>query len=122
MAMIDLYKINRKMKNFLTIFVLLAFASTEAFSPTAPYDSTNKPVLLSKQFTFTEGASVDKKGNVFFTDQPNNKIWEYDTNGKLSVFLDNAGRANGMYFDAKGNLIVCADEHNQLWSVSPKKK
>lgn len=65
---------------------------------------------------------MDKKGNVFFTDQPNNKIWEYDTNGKLSVFLDNAGRANGMYFDAKGNLITCADEHNQLWSISPKKK
>ncbi len=81
-----------------------------------------KPLLISKQFSFTEGASVDKKGNVFFTDQPNNKIWEYDTNGKLSVFLDNAGRANGMYFDAKGNLITCADEHNQLWSISPKKK
>jgi len=81
-----------------------------------------KPQLISKQFSFTEGASVDKKGNVFFTDQPNNKIWEYDTNGKLSVFLDNAGRANGMYFDAKGNLITCADEHNQLWSISPAKK
>ncbi|MDB5117819.1 MAG: gnl [Mucilaginibacter sp.] len=81
-----------------------------------------KPQLISKQFSFTEGASVDKKGNVFFTDQPNDKIWEYDVNGKLSVFLDKAGRANGMYFDKKGNLIACADENNQLWSISPKKE
>jgi len=86
------------------------------------FASGAKPQLISKQFSFTEGASVDKKGNVFFTDQPNNKIWEYDTDGKLSVFMDNAGRANGMYFDAKGNLITCADEHNQLWSISPNKK
>jgi len=78
--------------------------------------------LISKQFSFTEGASVDKEGNVFFTDQPNNKIWKYDVDGKLSVFLDNAGRSNGTYFDAKGNLITCADEQNQLWSITPKKR
>src|ERR1043165_5974281 len=39
--------------------------------------------LVSKQFSFTEGPAADKKGNVFFTDQPNNKIWKYDTNGEL---------------------------------------
>ncbi len=86
------------------------------------YDTTAKPKLISKQFSFTEGPSVDKKGNVFFTDQPNNKIWEYSTDGKLSVFMDNAGRSNGTYFDNKGNLISCADEHDQLWSISPNKK
>ena len=37
-------------------------------------------------------------------------------------FLDSAGRSNGMYFDKKGNLITCADENEQLWSVSPDKK
>ena len=35
--------------------------------------------LVSHAFTFTEGASTDQHGNIFFTDQPNNKIWEYDT-------------------------------------------
>jgi gluconolactonase len=78
--------------------------------------------LISNQFKFTEGPATDKDGNIFFTDQPNNKIWEYDTNGNLSLFLDNAGRSNGMFFDNEGNLISCADEHNQLWSISPEKK
>jgi gluconolactonase len=77
-----------------------------------------KAHLISDQFSFTEGASVDKKGNVFFTDQPNNKIWKYSTDGKLSVFLENAHRANGMYFDKKGNLIVCADEVDELLKIS----
>ncbi|MEO6521669.1 MAG: SMP-30/gluconolactonase/LRE family protein [Mucilaginibacter sp.] len=80
------------------------------------------PQLVSSQFSFTEGPAVDKKGNVFFTDQPNNKIWKYSTDGKLSLFLDSAGRSNGTYFDKKGNLIACADEKDQLWSISPKGK
>jgi len=110
------------MKNKLSVLFLLIISSLSTFAQVVPYDTLNKPQVISKQFSFTEGASVDKKGNVFFTDQPNNKIWEYSTDGKLSVFLDSAGRSNGMYFDAKGNLVTCADEHDQLWSISPKGK
>lgn len=79
-------------------------------------------VLVSSQFSFTEGPAADKSGNVFFTDQPNDKIWKYDTNGKLSIFMEKSGRSNGLYFDKKGNLIACADEQNQLWKISPSKK
>lgn len=75
--------------------------------------------LITNQFGFTEGPAVDKKGNIFFTDQPNNTIWKYDRYGKLTIYLKNAGRSNGMYFDQQGNLITCADEHNQLWQIQP---
>lgn len=73
--------------------------------------------LISSQFKFTEGPSVDRDGNIFFTDQPNNQIWKYGINGELSLFMANAGRANGTYFDKKGNLIACADEQNELWLI-----
>jgi gluconolactonase len=112
----------KKIDKFILLALLALFCTSAAIAQTVPYDTLNKPVLISKQFSFTEGASVDKKGNVFFTDQPNNKIWEYSTDGKLSLFLDSAGRSNGMYFDHKGNLVTCADEHEQLWSISPDKK
>lgn len=79
-------------------------------------------VQVSKQFTFTEGPAVDKKGNIFFTDQPNDKIWKYDTHGKLSLFMDKTGRSNGLYFDKKGNLIACADEKNEIWVINNGKK
>ncbi|MFD0941125.1 SMP-30/gluconolactonase/LRE family protein [Pedobacter boryungensis] len=83
---------------------------------------TNKPLfkdslkLISSQFKFTEGASVDKKGNVFFSDQPSNTIWKYSVDGNLSLFTDKSGRANGTYFDKKGNLLACADENFQILS------
>jgi len=78
--------------------------------------------LVSGQFSFTEGPAANNKGDIFFTDQPNDKIWKYSIDGKLTVFLDKSGRSNGMYFDNKGHLISCADEKNELWSINPKGK
>jgi gluconolactonase len=78
--------------------------------------------LVSKQFKFTEGPTVDKKGNIYFTDQPNDKIWKYDTKGNLTVFMDKTGRSNGLHFDNKGNLLACADEKNELWAIDAKKQ
>jgi gluconolactonase len=75
--------------------------------------------LLADSFKFTEGPATDAEGNVFFTDQPNNKIYKWSVDGKLSVFLDSAGRANGLYFDKAGNLWACADLKNELWKITP---
>ncbi len=75
--------------------------------------------LIGDGFRFTEGPARDRHGNVFFTDQPNNRIIKWDAaTGALSVFMDQAGRSNGMYFDKAGNLFTCADMDNQLWKVS----
>ena len=74
---------------------------------------------LAGGFDFTEGPTCDADGNVFFTDQPNNRILKWSVDGRLSTFLQPAGRANGMCFDAAGHLIACADERNQLWSIAP---
>lgn len=77
---------------------------------------------LSGEFKFTEGPSCDKDGNVYFTDQPNNRIMKWSTDGKLTTFLENAGHANGMNFDKDGNLLACADEKTELWSITPDGK
>ena len=77
---------------------------------------------LAGDFKFTEGPTADKEGNIFFTDQPNNRIMKWSVDGKLSTFLKPAGRANGMFFDTKGNLIACADEKMELWSITPDGK
>lgn len=77
---------------------------------------------LAGVFEFTEGPTSDTAGNVFFTDQPNNRIMKWSVSGELSTFMQPAGRANGMYFDPKGNLLACADEKTELWSVAPDGK
>jgi gluconolactonase len=76
-----------------------------------------RPEKLAGGFSFTEGPAVDAKGNVYFTDQPNNKILKWSVDGKLTVFCEDCGRANGMYFDRKGNLLTCSDLDNELWSI-----
>jgi len=81
-----------------------------------------KLTLLADSFKFTEGPATDKQGNVFFTDQPNNRILEWSVDGKLSTFMSDSGRSNGMYFDRSGNLYACADLHNQLWEIDPATK
>src|SRR3954468_3614469 len=82
-----------------------------------------KVEALSEGYIFTEGPAVDREGNVFFTDQPNDRIVKYSAaDGSFADWLKPAGRSNGLYFDPAGNLIACADEKNELWSISPEKK
>lgn len=75
-----------------------------------------KAVKLADGFKFTEGPAVDRDGNVYFTDQPNDRILVWTLDGELKTFLSETGRANGLYFDRKGNLLSCSDLKNELWS------
>ena len=116
-----------KSPHFILLLLLLFWKGT--FAQTGNNNSESKIlaadaklVLIDSSFSFTEGPATDKAGNIFFTDQPNDNIWEYNIDGKLSLFMHGAKRSNGMYFDAKGNLISCADESNQLIAISSKKK
>lgn len=81
------------------------------------------PIVLSSQFTFTEGPASDKFGNVYFTDQPNDKIyfWNWKTN-KIELFLDKTGRANGTYFDKNDNLVTCSDDNGEIWKINKNKE
>lgn len=80
-----------------------------------------RPELVSSDFKFTEGPASDADGNVFFTDQPNDRIMKWSTNGVVTEYMRGAGRSNGLYFDGSGNLLACADEKNELWSIDPGK-
>jgi gluconolactonase len=84
-----------------------------------PIIADEKLQKLADDFAFTEGPACDARGNVFFTDQPNNRILKWSIEGKLSTYMQPCGRANGLSFDTKGNLWACADEKNELWRISP---
>ena len=79
-------------------------------------------VKLAGEFSFTEGPAADKAGNVYFTDQPNDRILKWSTKGVLSTFMQPSGRSNGMFFDSKDNLWSCADEKNEIWRIKPGEK
>ncbi len=104
-----------------TIFLAIILGSAVTVFAEGVVAPDAKLQKLSSGFQFTEGPTLDAHDNLFFVDQPNNRIMEWSADGKLSTFLQPSGRANGMMFDAQGNLIACADEHNQLWSIAPDK-
>ena len=63
-------------------------------------------VKIAGGFEFTEGPATDAGGNVFFTDQPNDRILEWHAaDGKITTFLQGCGRANGTCFDAQGRFV-----------------
>ena len=83
--------------------------ASNIFDPSGLVSSSQQGqlVTLGAGFSFTEGPAVDRHGNVFFTDQPNDRIYRWDAGtGKITLFLEGTGRANGMAFDSDGNLIA----------------
>mgnify|MGYP001227685863 CR=1 FL=1 len=77
---------------------------------------------LADGFQFTEGPAVDKQGQVYFSDIPNERIHVWSLDGKLSTFRQQSGRSNGLFFDRDGNLLCCEGGARRVTSVSPSGK
>jgi gluconolactonase len=108
---------------FLVLSLVLLSSQAALFAADEPIVPPGAKVeKLADDFKFTEGPASDAEGNVFFTDQPNNRILKWSVDGKLSTFLEPSGRSNGLCFDRKGNLWTCADEKNELWRIDPAGK
>ena len=74
------------------ICLLIAVCGVNVFAADIVADGA-KLELLSRGFSFTEGHAVDAVGNVYFTDQPNDRILIWDTKNVLSVFMKPCGRS-----------------------------
>ncbi len=112
-------------KNKISLFVLSFFVIINTFSQEKKSTIIAKGAILTKlggEYAFTEGPAADADGNVFFTDQPNDKIYRWSANdGTITIFMDRTSRSNGLYFDREGNLLACADAENKLLSIDKEK-
>lgn len=112
-------------KSLICLVVVFGFSALLCAQETGLEAIIEKGAKLEKVvdgFQFTEGPVADKKGNIYFTDQPNDRILKWDNKKGLSVFLQPSGRSNGLGFDKEGNIWACADEKNEIWKISPDKK
>ena len=71
---------------------------------------------------FTEGPVADAQGNVYFTDQPNDRILKWSIEGKLSTFMQPCGRSNGRSAASKETSGRAADAKNEMWRIDPAGK
>ncbi|MEM7231079.1 MAG: DUF6454 family protein [Planctomycetota bacterium] len=56
---------------------------------------------------FTEGPVTGSKGELYFSDQPNDRILRWTRKAGTEVFRSPCGTTNGMILDSKGRLICC---------------
>jgi len=112
------------MKKIVGLIVLSAlFAVTVSAQNKSKLVAKNATIQkVGDGFAFTEGPAVASDGRVYFTDQPNDRIYIWDENEGISLYLEGTGRSNGMYFNANDQLVTCADEKNQLAYFDENKK
>jgi len=70
--------------------------------------------LVSQGHRFTEGPAVDRTGAVFFTDIPNSRIHRVGLDGKVTVFRENTGEANGLMFGPDGRLLAAQNGRKRI--------
>jgi gluconolactonase len=64
-------------------------------------------VSLAVTASFLEGPACDVDGTVYFSDIAANRIMRLEANGRLTVYREDSGRANGNVFDLEGRLVTC---------------
>jgi len=117
------------MKNALTVAVLGVCLAVPA-GPAGGLDRAEadaglvagKPVEIATGFTFTEGPAADAKGNLYFSDIPNNRIHRWGLDGKLTTFREDSSGTNGLFFDKNGSLLACEGGRGRVVSIDMKGK
>ena len=85
---------------------------TEILEPGANWE------LVSEGHKFTEGPAISPNGDIFFSDIPNNRIHKIDAAGKVSVFKEDSGAANGLMFGPDGKLYACQNGRKRIVAYS----
>jgi gluconolactonase len=64
-------------------------------------------VEVAATVAFTEGPTVDRDGNVYFSEMISQRIMKLDAAGALTAFRERSNRANGLVIDTEGRLVAC---------------
>ncbi len=91
----------------MTQFILPLVYLSLCLPPLKAQVSDAAELKLEGSVAFTEGPAWHPSGNVYFTDIANNRIMRRDPEGSMHIFRTPSGRANGLLFNHKGNLMAC---------------
>jgi sugar lactone lactonase YvrE/enterochelin esterase-like enzyme len=94
-------------------------AGGERHFVTTILDPNSEWEIASQGHKFTEGPAVDRNGTVFFSDIPNNRIHKIDASGKVTVFKEDTGGANGLMFGPDGRLYACQNGRKRIVAYAP---
>lgn len=102
----------------LGIFVLPLTADDVEITPIPDLGPVGKITKLQTGFQFTEGPAVDREGNVYFCDIPQQRIHKIDTRGTVTLWRENTNYTNGLMVNAKGEIVAC-EMNGRVIAISP---
>jgi gluconolactonase len=106
------------MRRCLTTFCPVIVACVAGATGAASLEAQDVEVATS--IAFTEGPTVDRAGNVYFTDLTSERILLLDTQGRLSTFRERSNRANGLLIDPQGRLVAAEGGSRAAGSPPPR--
>jgi gluconolactonase len=101
------------------ILVLVAFlgplwAAPAVQPPPDPIAPGATVRRLATGYQFTEGPVADAMGGVYFSDVRASEIYYWTPSDGAMLHRADTGRANGLYFDREGRLVVCEGGNKRL--------
>jgi gluconolactonase len=70
--------------------------------------------IASMGHKFTEGPAASAKGELYFSDLLQLRIYKLGLDGRITVFKEQSGGANGMMFGPDGRLYVCQNRKKRI--------
>ena len=84
-----------------------------------PVTTAGEVRKLAGEFKFTEGPALGPEGRIYFNDIPNERTQVYDpATGKVSVFREKSGGANGLFWTPAEALIACEGGNRRVARIA----
>jgi len=84
------------------------------------FPAAAQEVEIAASVAFTEGPTVDREGNVYFTEIMSQRIMKLGTDGVVSTYREHSNVANGLLIDPQGRLIACEGAEFERHGVKVK--
>ncbi len=78
--------------------------------------------MVAQGWHDARGPACNASGEVFFVDAPDNKIYRIDRDGKVNVFLSDAGQASSLSFGPEGRLYAVSSTTGRIMGYDPSGK
>ena len=77
-------------------------------------------VEIATALSALEGPTVDRDGNVYFTEMVSQRIMKLSKEGVLSTYREHSNMANGLLIDPEGRLVACEGADSRRMGVLQK--
>src|SRR5947207_14145530 len=102
---------------FVVLFISPALAQTSLGIPGVLAPSV-APELVQGGFTALEGPVGAADGTVYFSDRMPDRTYHLELDGKITVYQENTGAANGLELTRDGDMVRAEDGAKRIGKVT----